>query len=135
LACSLYVDLNPIRAGECTAPEASRHTSAKGRIDERQQRTSAVEMLPFPPSTQPADGSASDRPASDRSAADWLAPLTLDERRIPGPQVASSCRRASDKGFLPMSLNEYLTLLDWTGRQLVPGKRGAIPTHLGSILA
>ena len=33
-----------------------------------------------------------------------------------------------------MSLDDYLTLLDWTGRQLVPGKRGSIPAHLEPIL-
>ena len=29
-------------------------------------------------------------------------------------------------GFLPISVDQYLELLDWTGRQLVEGKRGAI---------
>ena len=29
LACSVYVDLNPIRAGICQTPETSQHTSAR----------------------------------------------------------------------------------------------------------
>ena len=29
-------------------------------------------------------------------------------------------------GFLPISLDEYLEVLDWTGRQVMAGKRGAI---------
>jgi hypothetical protein len=33
-----------------------------------------------------------------------------------------------------MSLNHYLELLDWTGRQLRAGTRGAIPAHLTPIL-
>jgi hypothetical protein len=33
-----------------------------------------------------------------------------------------------------MSLDEYLELLDWTGRQLVSGKRGTIPAELEPIL-
>ncbi len=33
-----------------------------------------------------------------------------------------------------MSLTKYLELLDWTGRQLRSGKRGAIPSELSPIL-
>ena len=43
-------------------------------------------------------------------------------------------RRASDKGFLPVSLSAYLRLLDWTGRQSRPDKRGQIPGELAPIL-
>ncbi|MBI2479147.1 MAG: hypothetical protein HYV60_11090 [Planctomycetia bacterium] len=34
-----------------------------------------------------------------------------------------------------MSVVEYLELLDWTGRQIVAGKRGAIPEQLSPILS
>ena len=34
-----------------------------------------------------------------------------------------------------MTLEEYLTLLDWTGRQLRADKRAAIPAELQPILA
>ena len=33
-----------------------------------------------------------------------------------------------------MSVDEYLKLLDWTGRQVRADKRGAIPEHLAPIL-
>ena len=33
-----------------------------------------------------------------------------------------------------MELTRYLSLLDWTGRQLRAGKRGTIPDHLAPIL-
>jgi hypothetical protein len=42
--------------------------------------------------------------------------------------------RASNRGFLPMSLDDYLALLDWIGRQVRADKRGAIPAHLRPIL-
>ena len=45
-----------------------------------------------------------------------------------------SSRRASNKGCVFMSLPEYLQLLDWTGRQLKPGKRGSIPKNAPPIL-
>jgi len=43
-------------------------------------------------------------------------------------------RRASSKGFLNLTLEFYLDLLDWTGRNLASGKRGAISDHLEPIL-
>jgi hypothetical protein len=45
-----------------------------------------------------------------------------------------SPRRASDRGFLLLGLDEYLALLDWTGRQDRADKRGAIPQDLRPIL-
>jgi hypothetical protein len=35
---------------------------------------------------------------------------------------------------LPLTTNEYLSLVDWTGRALRTGKRGAIPKELKPIL-
>jgi hypothetical protein len=36
---------------------------------------------------------------------------------------------------LPTSVEQYLELLDWTGRQIVSGKHGAIPSGLAPILS
>lgn len=114
LACSIYVDLNPIRARTAQTPEDSQFCSARDRIDAR-GANGASELA---------------------SKADWLAPLELDERAEAesGPRLSNSGCRASDKGFLAMPLDEYLRLLDWTGRQTVPGKAGVIPSELPSIL-
>ena len=43
-------------------------------------------------------------------------------------------RRASDRGFLSLTLDQYLELLDWTGRQVRADKRGAIPAQFAPIL-
>ena len=79
----------------------------------------------------------------------WLSPIELDERAEPlttamaVPQTpaaatkrtgSSRSRRASDRGLLPMTLESYLRLLDWTGRQLRAGTKGVIPPGLASIL-
>lgn len=41
--------------------------------------------------------------------------------------------RASDKGFLPMSVADYLELLEWTARQIRADKRGATPATASRI--
>ena len=120
LACSVYVDLNPLRAGLAEAPETSDFTSAQRRIAALQQSASAASDDTHPEHIRPDA---------------WLAPLPLAEGSTkPGPAASFSRPRCSDKGFLPMSVVEYLELLDWTGRQIVAGKRGAIPEALPPIL-
>lgn len=106
LAALAYVDLNPIRAGIAESPEASDFTSAQRRIESRM---------------------------TGKSQDNWLPPVALGNTDI-GPQSHSDGHRASDKGCLPLALDEYLQLLDWTGRQLVRGKRGRIPDHLPPLL-
>lgn len=66
----------------------------------------------------------------------WLAPLTLVEG--PARDEASETRsktpwRATDKGFLHLSLPSYVQLLDCVGRQVRADKPGAIPADLAPI--
>ena len=154
LACAMYVDLNPVRAAMAATPEQSEHTSAYDRIKslKGQQLDSAASEL-VPVSLSEAASEMKSTPLSQRrqkAAArknrkrpvphhriprdGWLAPLALNERKSPGPQASRSGIRASDKGFLSMPLLDYLTLLDWTGRQGRRDKRGKIPEQLGPIL-
>ena len=53
---------------------------------------------------------------------------------LPSVVASKSPWRASDKGILPLCLEKYLELLDWTGRQVRSDKRGAIPDSLAPIL-
>jgi hypothetical protein len=64
----------------------------------------------------------------------WLAPLELNPR-VTGPAVSKEGLRASDKGFLDMSLEDYLGLLYWTGRQGREDKNGKITADYAPILA
>jgi hypothetical protein len=113
LICGLYVDLNQIRAGEALTPESSIHCSVAWRIAASVQRKAS--------------------PGAVSTADDWLAPLTLEQDHL--EEVPSvSGRRASDKGLLNMTLDEYLQLLDSVGRALRAEKRGAIPADLAPIL-
>jgi REP element-mobilizing transposase RayT len=87
LACMVYVDLNPVRAGTASTPETSEHTSLRRRWD--------TDALAAP-----------------------LAPVAASIRGSP----------------LPLTTATYLELVDWTGRALHPGKRGAVPGHAPAIL-
>ncbi|MEQ1830582.1 MAG: hypothetical protein ABL921_31815, partial [Pirellula sp.] len=62
----------------------------------------------------------------------WLAPLTLD-RKSHGPMASKGGLRASDKGFLDISLEDYLKLLVWTGSQKRSDKKGFIPADYAPI--
>jgi len=115
LACSIYVDLNPIRAGLARTPEESAHTSVQLRVQ-------AMREL--------AAGGTDGLALADR----WLAPI--HDRALP-PELRHAERgfRASDDPALALTLPQYLELLDWSGRQAREGKLGAIPGHLAPILA
>jgi hypothetical protein len=141
LSCSIYVDLNVIHAGAAQSPETSRFTSAFDRIRARWQ-------------TMQGDLGASVSLPSEAEADAWLAPIFLDERAVAyaeptvtgsdareGEQraVSPSCNpigapRISNKGFLPLTRDQYLSLLDVLGRVVRAGKRGFIPPELPPIL-
>ena len=152
LACSMYVDLNPIRAAMASTPEESIHTSAYDRIKALAGNTipsAAVDLVSI--ETEEAGkilrSTTPDELRKKRSAARknrgpsilrdaWLSPLTLNEGNKPGAQPSQSGVRASDKGFLSMKLGDYLSLLDWTGRQRVGSlDKPTIPKDLAPILA
>jgi len=132
LACAAYVDLNPIRAAICQTLESSDHTSVQRRIDamstpadsgadEEEHDSTATSHAESPP-TLPLDDA-------------FLSPLTMDEYSDPiGPCASPSGQRCSDKGFLAMSIIEYVELLEWSARQVVPGKRGRTPKDFPPVL-
>ena len=120
-ACMAYVDLNPIRAGIAETPETSDFTSVKDRIEDRE---SAAEV---------STADAQDHRIEHGEKAGWLAPIPLEAKRKKVREKETD-RRAGNKGCLPMSLDDYLQLLDWTGRQFRTEKRGAIPAACAPIL-
>jgi len=124
LACATYVDLNPIRAAMAESPETSDYTGAKDRIDDLSERKDRNR-----PSTHQWERSRR------RRRSGWMSPIEINEQDDPiGPCLDSSGRRASEKGFLCVSMVRYLELLDWTGRQMHRDQVGSIPEHLAPIL-
>ena len=120
-ACMAYVDLNPVRASLAATPEKSDFTTAQDRIADLKSADD-VSM---------AD--AKDVRIEHGRNAGWLAPVELEPKRKKAREKCCS-RRASNKGCMFLTLAEYLQLLDWTGRQLKPRKRGVIPKNAPPIL-
>jgi len=62
-------------------------------------------------------------PTGRRIACDaWLSPLTLDKQILSlDPQVHGDGLRCSDRGFLQISPEDYLLLLNWTVKQSIRG--------------
>ncbi|WDQ17188.1 hypothetical protein [Rhodopirellula sp. P2] len=127
LACSAYVDLNLIRAAMAQTLETSDHTSVQRRIEAAQQ--DVVQ-------TQDATQALKEGPERQTKRPDaFLSPLTIDEASDPiSPDPSPLRDRCSEKGFLAMSLVDYLELLDWTARQSIPGKGGTTPASVAAVL-
>jgi REP element-mobilizing transposase RayT len=136
LACAAYVDLNPIRAALAETLEESDHTSAQRRIEA--QRASAPGSNEEAGQTHLSNDIQTEGASCSRASSGpdlFLSPLEIDERSGElGPCGNRSGTRCSDKGFLPMSVADYLELLDWTARETVPGKRGSTPVDIPPIL-
>jgi len=120
LACMQYVDLNPIRASIAKTLESSDFTSAQDRIVDLKAAEDVTTV------------EAQDNRIEHGPRAGWLVPVALEPMRQ-AVRAKSTERRASNKGFLSMGLADYLSLLDWTARQIRTDKRGSMPAHLEPI--
>jgi REP element-mobilizing transposase RayT len=110
LSCMAYVDLNPVRAGIADRPETSSHTSIRERLQPEFDLQQAID-------DQTECGDLLDFQAP-------LKPLLRFEKRLVNkPQT----------GIL-FNFEEYLVLIDWTGRVIRSDKRGHIDNALPPIL-
>lgn len=157
--CSLYVDLNWVHAKKAATPETSRFTSAYERIrshwegqarelheyrldegdefdadwlapiylDEKAE--SYIGMNEIPEETETADGTGTI--SLKLPEPEYYANGELKETAL---WNLLGSNRVSDRGFLPITLKEYLKLLDSVGRVLRKDKRGSIPKALPPIL-
>ena len=106
-----------MRAGIAESPDKSEFTSVKERFDYDKKVAQAARIK-------------TRRRLKPKRADDWLTPVELDERKRIGACVNRTGAGASDKGFLPMSLRDYLQLVDCTGCQIRRGKLGRFPIEL-----
>ncbi len=104
LTCMSYVDLNPIRAGLAVTPEGSDFTSIQERIEHY----------------------AKQQKASEAKQGSEHQPTKL--------QPFKETQRHDRTKEIDFELNDYLRLVDWTGRAIREDKKGAIPSYLAPIL-
>ena len=108
ISCMAYVDLNPIRAQMADTPETSDYTSIQERITTQFDLCEAVKEQMQTGHLQHFEGVL--KPLLD---------FTKGDPNQPG---------------IPFTHDDYLMLVDWTGRAVRDDKRGAIPDHLPTIL-
>ncbi len=118
LTCMAYVDLNPIRAGLAETPETSEFTSIYERIHGHASETPV-------PTTAPAT-------PDDRSEVELTAE---DQRILKQTELLNFEETGQNEQGIPYAHQEYLDLVDWSGRAIRAGKRGAIPANLPPILS
>ena len=139
LTCAVHVDLNPVLAGIVQKPDECEYASAYDRIVAQRDRRGRQRK------TQ-RRGPASRRREAARDG--WLCPILPEGPPRPSRGTSSgkgrarrgaaddadTPRRASSDSFLPLSVEEYLRLLDWTARQVRRDKPAAIPASVAPIL-
>ncbi len=110
LSCMAYVDLNPVRAGIADRPETSSHTSIRKRLWPEFDLQQAID---------------------DQTECGDL----LDFKVALKPLLPFENRQANEpqNGIL-FNFEEYLALVDWTGRIIRSDKRGYIDNALPPIL-
>lgn len=132
LACAMYVDLNPVRAAMATLPAEAIHTSAYDRIQSEQGAeidAAAFDLVAITPEdagkeirNTPVRELKRKRAQKRRNGTGrrikrdaWLAPLSMNTTKLShDPELHARGVRASDKGFLNLTLKDYLMLLNWT---------------------
>ncbi len=132
LACMVYVDLNPIRAGVVDRVEKARFTSAYERIRVRKIKRRAAELR---------RNGQSERSSALLAQTDLVDELTIGVEEWLTP--IESCLLAVDQCVFVgegeprlqnMSENDYLRIVDGTGRFVQSGQESVLPGFLIPVL-
>ena len=154
LACMAYVDLNPVRAKVATCLEESRLTGVHDRICARRARMrldAMGEESRREAKTRREKGFSERTEAQARMVQEarvdaerdrWLCRFreelvrSDDRDSAPADAGTNTYYRASKTAHtvLSMRFEDYLELLEWTGRCVVVGKRGSLPESSSPVL-
>ena len=110
LSAMCYVDLNPVRAGMASTPEASDYTSIQERVEPKFNAEKAV-------AEQTELGAIQEFELPIKSLQPFVGAITN-----------------SAQNGLPFTFADYLELVDFAGRAVLENKRGAIGNHQPPIL-
>jgi REP element-mobilizing transposase RayT len=125
LAAMAYVDLNPVRAGIAETPETSDYTS----IQER------VAGVPEKVQSQVKTEKSTDRTEPDNEALDGHGLRVKKEvQSLPRAVLMPFDAASQTPWAIPFAFEDYLELVDWTGRAIRSDKRGQIPAGHPGIL-
>ena len=109
LACMMYVDLNPVRAGIASNLQDSDFTSIQERIRELSPSVTAKE-------THTAN------------------PLSKGETPLKPLLLFEGAANSNEQTGIPFHFADYLELIDWTGRAIREDKHGSISTSRPKLL-
>ena len=112
LACMVYVDLNPIRAGICETPEISDFTSIQQRLQAYREKVADNQV----PCHLKTDEIENNRESSENV------------------QLSAFIGGSNAQVGVPFNEQDYFELVDWTGRAVHPKKKGSIPNGLPTLL-
>jgi len=137
LTCMMYVDLNPIRAGMADSLELSDFTSIQERIVQIAKTLKSAKSVTRQDNEK--KGRVQWAAAKGKAKAKYA---KSDSNNTTGqkqpaykellPLVGSESKLSQDG--IPFNFIDYLDLINWTGRIIKAGKRGAIPAKARIIL-
>ncbi|MCP4307918.1 MAG: transposase [bacterium] len=125
LAAMAYVDLNPVRAGIAESPEGSDYTSIQERVSGVTPKAeSEVLAQEHPPAPEPQI------PALNGQTLQ----VEKETRLLPQAALMPFDATSQTPWAIPFAFEDYLELVDWTGRVMRSDKRGQIPWDYPRIL-
>lgn len=135
LTAMAYVDLNPIRAKMAETPEASAHTSVAERMAALKPAAKATARRASPdenPAKMPVDR------GNVTAVAGVTSMLTLRREthlaQLPLQPLMPFDATSRLRAAIPFAFEDYLDLVETTGRSLHPNKRGLIHERVPALL-
>ena len=112
LTCMMYVDLNPIRSNLCTTLEESNFTSIQKRLFEKAQTL-----------IQSKFKITSEKNFRDKNKVNSISLVSFQNEK-----------QNAAEPVIPFAFNDYLLLIEWTGRAVREDKKGSLSSNRPSVL-